>query len=107
MTNNGYGRKVYYTPFNKPSKIVVSGDTVNFYYDPSKQRYKKKTNKYTSYYVGKSYEKIKKNDGYIEDKYFIYAGGKVISVYSELRSKGNMVIKTNVFPKQDISTMMH
>jgi len=82
MTNNN-GTLIEYTAFNKHSKLTTASDTVNFTYERDKNRYKKKTSKYTSYYLDKSYEQTIHNNNTIEDKYFIYAGGKVISLYTD------------------------
>ena len=81
MTNNN-GTTIDYTAYNKPSQITTTDDTINFYYDTNKNRYRKSTEKYTSYYIDKSYEKIYYNSGIQEEKYFIYANGKVVSIYT-------------------------
>ena len=90
MTNND-GTKIEYTSFNKPSKITTPKTTIRFTYDTNKNRYKKDTNKYTSYYLGKSYEKTIHTSGVVEDKYFIYVGGKVVSIYTN--KKENSISK--------------
>jgi RHS repeat-associated protein len=82
MTNNN-GTLIDYTAFNKPSKLKTTSGEVHFSYDTNNQRYKKKTDKYTSYYLGKSYEQTAdKHNNSTQDKYFIYAEGKVISIYT-------------------------
>jgi RHS repeat-associated protein len=73
-----------HTPFNKVSKILKDKKVINFYYDSNKFRYKKQDNNTTTYYLGKSYEHITHANGNTEDKYMIYAGGNLVSIYSNL-----------------------
>ena len=80
MINND-GTTLEYTTFNKIAKIKTPNDTISFKYDTNKHRYKKSTSKYDAYYLGKSYEKRINHDNTIQEKYFIYVGSKVISIY--------------------------
>jgi RHS repeat-associated protein len=89
------GIKISYTAFNKPDTIITKSDRIEFAYDSNKQRYKKETKFYTTYYLGKSYEeKIYKNGGNKERRYFIYADGKVISIYTDRYDDGVWVPTT-------------
>ena len=56
--------------------------TDNFAYDPEGNRYKKSTKSYTTHYIGKGYEHIAYNNGKSEDKYYIYADGKVQAIHT-------------------------
>ena len=81
------GMAIEYNEFNKVSKLITSDNTISFSYDTNKNRYKKETNEYTSYYLDKSYEKkTVKVDETIQEQYFIYAGSKVVSVYTSSNS---------------------
>ncbi len=88
MVNNN-GIKISYTSFNKPETIKTNSDTITFFYDADKKRYKKETRSYTTFYLDKSYEeKVYKNRGDIERRYFIYAGGQVVSIYTDTYRNG-------------------
>ncbi len=80
------GTSIEYTAFNKPSAFTTGGDTVNFYYDTNKNRYKKQTSQYTVYYLDKDYEKTYLPNTQQEDKYFIYVGSKVMAIYTNSTS---------------------
>ena len=82
MINNN-GTLMEYTAFNKVSKLTTPTDTINFSYDTNKNRYKKSSDKETSFYIDKSYEQTIKQDNSVEDKYFIYVGSKVMSIYTD------------------------
>lgn len=82
MTKNE-NKNISYTSFNKPSQITDIGKTVNFYYDANNRRYKKTSNSMTTYYINKSYEENYLSNGEKEDKYFIYAEGKLVSTFSK------------------------
>jgi RHS repeat-associated protein len=75
-------KTISYTSFNKPNKIQTPNSTVNFYYDANNSRYKKTSGSTTTHYVGKTYEKNFYANGVKEDKYFIYANGKLVSIFS-------------------------
>ncbi len=80
------GTLIEYTVFNKPNKLILRDDIVRFYYDPNKTRYKKTTKSYTTYYQGREYERTEFTNKTVQDTYFIYVGGKVVSIYSETKS---------------------
>jgi RHS repeat-associated protein len=80
MINNN-GALLEYTAFNKVSKITTDQNVIEFAYDTNHNRYKKSTDNYTTYYLGQMYEQ-KISNSVTEDKYFIYVGSKLISIYT-------------------------
>jgi RHS repeat-associated protein len=82
MINNN-GTLIEYNSYNKANKLITKNDTILFNYDTNKFRYKKQTSKYTTHYLGKSYEATTHTDGSSDMKYFIYAGDKVVSIYTD------------------------
>ncbi|WP_072682471.1 FG-GAP-like repeat-containing protein [Arcobacter sp. LA11] len=81
MTNND-GKIITYSSFNKPIKIESDNKIVTFDYDANNKRFKKTSGSDTIHYLGKSYEKNFYANGVSEDKYFIYANGKLVSIFS-------------------------
>ena len=88
-------KSITYTPFNKTSSIkTYDNNTVNYYYNPNKKRYKKSTSNNTTYYLDKDYEySIYNNLNTTTNKYFIYANNQVIAIYT--KSKINTINKTS------------
>jgi RHS repeat-associated protein len=85
ITNDGM--KIEYTAFNKVSKMITKDKkAITLSYDSNKNRYKKETQEYTAYYVGKSFEKVEHSQGYNENKYYIYANKQVISIYTAIEN---------------------
>jgi RHS repeat-associated protein len=86
MTKNA-DKTITYTSFNKPSTIKTASHVVTFNYDANNSRFKKTSNSNTTHYIGKSYEKNFYANGSIQEKYFIYAGGKLVSIFSQTDSQ--------------------
>jgi RHS repeat-associated protein len=81
-TNANADKTITYSYFNKPVSIQTANDTIHFHYDQNKKRYKKERSDETIYYVGKQYEKVIKANDLNEEKYYIYAEGKVAAIYT-------------------------
>jgi RHS repeat-associated protein len=90
---NNNGTKIEYTSYNKANKLITKNDTITFNYDTSKFRYKKQSDNYTTHYIGKEYEATTHKSGGSDMKYFIYAGDKVISIYTDT-TKSNFAPST-------------
>ena len=81
MTYNN-GQSIKYNTSNKPVEIKTKNSTIKFAYDQNGQRYKKVSNGTTTHYLGKTYESIKDSQGNKQDKYYIYADGKVQAIHT-------------------------
>ncbi len=86
MTKNA-DKTITYTSFNKPNTIKTASHVVRFKYDANNSRFKKTSNSDTTHYIGKSYEKNFYANGSVQEKYFIYAGGKLVSIFSQTDSQ--------------------
>lgn len=82
---NGLGGKVItYTVFNKPKSITKGSNSTRFEYGEDRSRYlqiatdSEGTTK--THYLGQLFERIKKPNGIIEYKNYIYAGSRIIGV---------------------------
>ncbi len=76
---SGAGRSMVWNSFNKPVSISKAGKQANFFYGPSRARYKKINHQGdTTHYLG-NYEKIQYADGKQEQKHYIYAAGKLVA----------------------------
>ncbi|MYM57744.1 type IV secretion protein Rhs [Vibrio sp. OCN044] len=86
-------RELEWTAFNKPSKIVRNGKTVEFFYDANHNRYlKKNSDGIETFYFGKSYERITDtNTGITQHKHFVYAGGKLIALNTQSMDDNNQL----------------
>ncbi len=81
-------RTIDWTTFNKPQRIKQGDNHTRFEYDAEHNRTKQvlgaNGRDETTYYVGKAYEYIVRNDGLShtikQHKYYIYAGGEVIAI---------------------------
>ncbi len=80
---NSNGKTITYNSFNKPTKIQTSNKAVMFFYDGSENRYKKVSSDEIVHYLGKTYEKNIYSNGITVDKYFIYAEGKLVSIFTK------------------------
>ncbi|NOH29412.1 RHS repeat-associated core domain-containing protein [Vibrio mediterranei] len=77
-------RTLTWTAFNKPSKIVKNGKSVEFLYDANHNRYLKKSSDGSeTFYFGKTYERVRTSSGAIDHKHFIYADGKLIALNTQ------------------------
>ncbi|MCG7489999.1 FG-GAP-like repeat-containing protein [Vibrio sp. Of14-4] len=86
-------RELEWTAFNKPSKIVRNGKTVEFFYDANHNRYlKKNSDGIETFYFGKSYERITdSNTGITQHKHFVYADGKLIALNTQSMDANNQL----------------
>ena len=86
-------RELEWTAFNKPSKIVRNGKTVEFFYDANHNRYLKKNSEgIETFYFGKSYERITdSNTGITQHKHFVYADGKLIALNTQSMDANNQL----------------
>ena len=75
---------ITYSHSNKPVRMEKNGSVVTFKYDMNDRRFEKYSNGKTTEYIGKSYERIKHKNGNIEEKYFIYANGRVAAIQSNV-----------------------
>jgi len=83
MVRNG-NTLLEYNAANKSSRIHKDGIDIRFAYDMNDNRFQKITDKSTTTYIGKTYEHIDYDDyGYTEDRYMIYAQGRVVAVSSQ------------------------
>ncbi len=83
MTHNG-NTLLEYNAANKPTSITTDEGVSTFAYDMNDQRYQKTTDESTTTYINKVYEHIQNNTyNFSEDKYFIYAGDRVVALYSQ------------------------
>lgn len=84
-------RSIEWSVFNKPTKIVRNGKTVEFSYDANHQRYLKKSSDGTeTFYFGKTYERVKNtHTGELQHKHFIFADGKLIALNTQTTDINN------------------
>ncbi|TCI04835.1 hypothetical protein EZV61_02355 [Corallincola luteus] len=75
LTDDGDGRSIDYTGFNKPSEIIANGTTLTFAYDPEHSRYlqhkQSAAGNETIYYVGDKYQKIVADDGLVTERSYL------------------------------------
>ncbi|MEZ8878111.1 RHS repeat-associated core domain-containing protein [Vibrio lentus] len=81
----GSERELEWSDFNKPTKIMRNGKTVEFFYDANHNRYlKKNSDGVETFYFGKSYERVTDTaTGIVQHKHFIYADGKLIALNTQ------------------------
>ncbi|WP_255942752.1 RHS repeat-associated core domain-containing protein [Vibrio campbellii] len=84
-------RSIEWSVFNKPTKIVRNGKTVEFSYDANHQRYLKKSSDGTeTFYFGNTYERVKNtHTGELQHKHFIFADGKLIALNTQTTDTNN------------------
>jgi len=74
--------------YNKVTAITTDEGTTTFAYDMNDHRYRKTTDNSTTTYIDKVYEHIEYHDyGFTEDRYYVYAGDKVIAVSSQYHGR--------------------
>jgi RHS repeat-associated protein len=78
---------------------------VEFYYDSENYRYKKSTNTYDKYYIGKEYEETEYKNNKIEQRSFIYANGKVIATYTKTIQDDNEIANTNYLYSDNLNSI--
>ncbi|WP_422441408.1 RHS repeat-associated core domain-containing protein [Vibrio harveyi] len=83
--NTSNKRTISWSPFNKPTRIVRDGKSVEFSYDANHERYLKRSSDGTeTFYFGKTYEREKnQKTGEIQHKHFIFADGKLIALNTQ------------------------
>ncbi|MEO0442397.1 MAG: FG-GAP-like repeat-containing protein, partial [Pseudomonadota bacterium] len=85
----GDGRTIQWSSFNKPTRITQNGRSATFSYGPSRTRYKKVNHRGdTTLYVGNLYERLRKNNGDIDQKHYIYAAGQLVAEHILSSTKG-------------------
>ena len=84
------GITLEYSSFNKPILIQDLNNKTEFFYAPSRARYKKVLNNDVTYYSGKLFEK-EITAGVIKYKNFIYAGNELVAINIE-EDEGSLLI---------------
>ncbi len=93
-TTRGAAYGITWTSYNYPSGINGSVDSVSFYYGQNHQRYKTvyagSIGTEFTYHVGKLLEKVA-NNGVLDYRHYIFAGGELVAIYSRMNSGTNTV----------------
>lgn len=102
-------RSVTWTSFNKPERINDTEVASNFFYGPSRGRYKQttedlsdSTKNTTTMYIGGFYEKVIANDT-TTHKHYIKVGGETIAQYSITSSN---IEKTEYFHRDNQGSLI-
>ncbi|AJR05714.1 type IV secretion protein Rhs [Photobacterium gaetbulicola] len=84
-------RLLEWSSFNKPTKIVRNGHTIEFAYDANYNRYYRKDSSGSeTYYFDKLYEQVTDlSTGEVQHKQFIYADGKLIALNIQKHDSDN------------------
>ncbi|GEM77543.1 polymorphic toxin-type HINT domain-containing protein [Vibrio sagamiensis] len=84
-------RILRWSPYNKPTKIIRKGKTVEFSYDANHERYLKRSSDGTvTFYFGKTYERVKNlKTGEIQHQHFVFADGKLIALNTQSTDNNN------------------
>ncbi|WP_161622354.1 polymorphic toxin-type HINT domain-containing protein [Vibrio azureus] len=84
-------RILRWSPYNKPTKIIRKGKTVEFSYDANHERYLKRSSDGTvTFYFGKTYERVKNlKTGEIQHQHFVFADGKLIALNTQTTDSNN------------------
>ncbi|MDD2698373.1 MAG: hypothetical protein PHF17_06190 [Arcobacteraceae bacterium] len=103
LYNNG--TSIEYTSSNLAKKITYGGKNTLFLYDTQDNRYKKQTDSTTSYYVDKTYENVQYGSNISEDKYFIYADGVLVSIYTNRYENQTKIPSSKYFHYDNLNSI--
>lgn len=103
LSNNG--ALIEYSFSNMPQKITYNGKNTLFSYDTQDRRYKKQTDDTTSYYVDKTYENVQYGANTSEDKYFIYADGVLVSMYTNRYENKTKIPSSKYFHYDNLNSI--